>query len=42
MGHFFVVHLLGWETLDPFIPIEVPKFDEGELDIMIDYYVDKG
>jgi hypothetical protein len=32
---------VGWEIMDPFIPIEVLPFTEGELDVMIDYYVHK-
>ena len=35
-------HFPGWESLDPFIPIEVTKYTEEELDSMIDYYVEKG
>ena len=31
----------GWEMFDPFIPVEVPPFDEGETDVMIDYYLHK-
>ena len=31
----------GWEALDPFVPIEVPIYSEGELETMIDYYLDK-
>ncbi len=33
--------LPGWEAMDPFIPVEVPPFDDGEMDVMIDYYVQK-
>ncbi len=32
---------LGWELLDPFIPIEISNFDKGELDVIIDYYVER-
>ena len=26
---------------DPFVPVEVPAFTPGELDVMIDYLVEK-
>ncbi len=31
----------GWELFDPFVPVEVPAFSPGELDVMIDYLVEK-
>ena len=31
----------GWDKMHPFIPIETTKYTAGELDVMIDYYVDK-
>ena len=34
--------MAGWEAFDPFIPVEIPPFDEGETDVMIDYYLEKG
>jgi len=27
--------------MDPFIPVEVPPFDDGELDALIDYNREK-
>ena len=33
-------YLAGWELFDPFVPVEVPAFSQGELDVMIDYCVD--
>ena len=38
---FAVLGDVGWHHLDPFVPIEVPAFNPGELDTMIDFYVDK-
>ncbi len=32
---------IGWELFDPFVPVEVPAFSQGELDVMIDYFVEK-
>jgi len=32
----------GWETMDPFLPIEVPPFSEVELDSAIDYSMERG
>lgn len=32
----------GWEMMDPFVPIEVQPYSKGELNIMIDYFYDKG
>ena len=31
----------GWEALDPFVPVHVPAYSEGEADVMIDYLADK-
>ena len=31
----------GWEAMDPFIPVHVPAYSEGEADVMIDYLADK-
>jgi len=31
----------GMETLSPFVPVEVEKYSEQELDTMIDYYLEK-
>merc|ERR1711860_303083 len=31
----------GVRELDPFVPIEVPKLTDGEMDVMIDYFVSK-
>ena len=31
----------GWETLAPFVPIQVDRYTKSELDVMIDYYVER-
>ena len=31
----------GWEAMDPFIPVHVPAYSEGEADVVIDYLADK-
>ena len=31
----------GWDKLHPFVPIEVTNYNDGEMDAMIDFYVDK-
>lgn len=31
----------GFELLDPFIPVEVPKLSEMEFHSMLDYYEDR-
>lgn len=31
----------GFELLDPFIPVEVPKLSEMEFHNMLDYYEDR-
>lgn len=31
----------GWQKMHPFIPIETSNYSEGELDAMIDHFVDK-
>jgi hypothetical protein len=36
-----VTCISGWELFDPFVPVEVSAFSQGELDVMIDFYVDK-
>jgi len=32
----------GWQTMDPFLPIEVPPFTEVEMDSAIDYSMERG
>ena len=41
MSLFCDKFFLGWELFDPFVPVEVPAFSPGELDVMIDYLVEK-
>ncbi|XP_043468307.1 28S ribosomal protein S29, mitochondrial [Leptopilina heterotoma] len=31
----------GFEHLDPFIPVKVEKYDDGEFEMMIEYYKDR-
>ena len=31
----------GWEAMHPFVPVEVPKYTETELNTLIDYFVEK-
>ena len=31
----------GWEAMEPFVPVHVPAYSEGEADVMIDYLADK-
>jgi len=31
----------GWEAMAPFLPVETGRYSASELDVMIDYYVDK-
>ena len=31
----------GWDKLHPFIPISTHNYTDGEIDTMIDFYVDK-
>jgi hypothetical protein len=38
---FSLLGEFGWDHLDPFIPIEVLPYTQGELDTMIDFHVDK-
>lgn len=36
-----VVFLQGWEHTDPFIPVEVRKWDTAELNALLDYLCDR-
>ena len=38
---FYLLGEDGWSALDPFLPVKVPAFSDGEVDTMIDYYVAK-
>lgn len=38
---FSLLGQVGWEIMDPFIPIEVLPYSETEMDTMIDYYMEK-
>lgn len=29
------------KTIDPFIPVKVEKYDDGEFEMMIEYYKDR-
>ena len=31
----------GFRTMNPFVPIEMTNYSDGELDVMIDYFTDK-
>ena len=31
----------GWDYMEPFVPIEVTEYSKSEMDVMIDYYVEK-
>jgi len=32
----------GWREFDPFLPVEVVPYSEGEMDAMISYYIERG
>ncbi|KAK7604700.1 hypothetical protein V9T40_005886 [Parthenolecanium corni] len=38
---FYLLRREGFELLDPFIPVEVPKLSEMEFHSMLDYYEDR-
>eukprot|EP00095_Tigriopus_kingsejongensis_P004265 maker-scaffold1103_size62544-snap-gene-0.14 protein:Tk04265 transcript:maker-scaffold1103_size62544-snap-gene-0.14-mRNA-1 annotation:"mitochondrial 28s ribosomal protein s29" len=38
---FTLLGKMGWEATHPFIPIEVSPYSPGEVDVMIDYYIEK-
>jgi len=31
----------GWDCMEPFVPIEVTEYSKSEMDVMIDFYVEK-
>ena len=31
----------GWETMAPFVPIEVGRYSKSEMDTVIDYHVER-
>jgi len=38
---FSLLGQVGWELMDPFVPVEVLPYSEAEMDTMIDYYMEK-
>ena len=32
----------GFETMDPFVPVEVPNYTQGELDAIMHFYAHHG
>lgn len=38
---FALLRQEGWELLNPFVPVQIGRYTKSEMDVMIDYYLDR-